>query len=114
MILRVPAADRVLVILMQQQPLLLAGPVLFTAHQDQAAVQLLAIDVSVQLSGCHRGGWVFGGVWFPRAAVPPDHIAPAVLPGRDHALEVDVLKGMVLDVDRGALGFRVAASRCMS
>ena len=39
------------------------------------------------------------GLRFPGAPVPHDHVAGAVLAGRDHPLEVEVLERMVLDVD---------------
>ena len=39
----------------------------------------------------------------PRAPVPHDHVAAAVLAARDHALEVEVVERMVLDVHGQAL-----------
>ena len=42
---------------------------------------------------------VVGRLGFPRAPVPDDDVAGAVLLGRDHALEVEVLDRVVLDVD---------------
>ena len=44
---------------------------------------------------------------FPGAGVPDDHVAAAVLAGGDHALEVDVLDRVILDVDGEALDRRV-------
>ena len=43
----------------------------------------------------------------PRAGVPDDDVAAAVLAGRDDALEVDVLERVVLDVERGPAHGRV-------
>ena len=36
----------------------------------------------------------------PRAPVPDDDVPAAVLTGGDHALEVEVVQGVVLDVNR--------------
>src|SRR4029079_16094021 len=40
--------------------------------------------------------WVVGPDWLPGARVPDDDVTPAVLLGRNHALEVEVLDRMVL------------------
>ena len=50
------------------------------------------------LDGLHRVGRL--GLGDERAPVPHDHVAGAVLAARDHALEIEVLDRVVLDVDR--------------
>ena len=101
-VLRVPAFDGVLVVLVQQQPL-----VAVPADQDEPAAQLLAEQVGVEVAGPHRGRRVVGGVRGPGAPVPDDHVAAAVLAVRDDPLEVQVLDGVILDVHRGAPHVRV-------
>ena len=67
--------------------------------------QLLAVQVDVQLAlrrAPSPGSSVRGRL--PRAAVPDDDVAAAVLAGRDHALEVEVLDRVVLDVHAPAAG----------
>src|ERR1700722_2571706 len=95
MILGVPAGHRVVVILVQQQPLLVLAP---AADQDQPAAQFVAGDVHVQLAGRDPGRRVVGLGRFPRADVPDDHVAAAVLTRGDHALELQVLNRVILDM----------------
>jgi hypothetical protein len=97
-LLRVPSLDGVLVALVQQEPLLLATVGPLKPDQDEAATQLVPEDLGVQLAGRHRGCRVVGAVRLPRPGIPHDHVATAVLPGRDHPLEVQVLDRVVLDV----------------
>ena len=109
-VLGVPAGDGVGVALVDQQPLLAlvilerrarraAGPAA-RAHDREPAAHLLAVDPELELALRDRragvGGLVLG---LPRAPVPDDDVAGAVLLGRDHALEVEVLDRVVLDVD---------------
>ena len=71
------------------------------AHQHEPAAQLLAVQVDVQLAvghGAGRGSSVSCGSQVP--GVPHDDVAAAVLAARDHALEVEVLERVVLDVER--------------
>jgi hypothetical protein len=103
MVLRIPAVDGVFVPLMQQKPLFLARSVVPATHQHKTTAQLLAVDFGVQLSGRNSSSRVVGAVRFPGAAVPHDDVTSAVLPRRDHPLEIDILDGMVLDMDRDAL-----------
>ena len=70
-------------------------------------LQLLAVQVDVQLAGRDSRRRVGALVGFPRPRVPDDDVAAAVLPGRDHALEVDVLQRVVLDVEGGSAHIRV-------
>ena len=71
------------------------------------AVQLLAEQVEVQVAGLDGFDRVVGVGQLPRAPVPHDHVAAAVLAGGDHALEVEVAERVVLDVDRHPLRRRV-------
>src|SRR5262249_10022426 len=61
--------------------------------------ELVAAHIGVQLARRHRGRGVVGAVRLPRAGVPHDHVTGAVLAPRDHALEVEVLHRVVLDMD---------------
>src|SRR6202453_3530134 len=61
----------------------------------------------VELARRDGGGGVVGGVRFPGPVVPDDDVAAAVLAGRDHPFEVEVLDRVVFDVHGGALHLRV-------
>ena len=61
-------------------------------------MQLVPVDIDVQLPRRHRGRRVVGLVRLPGTEAPDDDVTAAVLPGRDHALEVDVLDRVVLDM----------------
>ena len=100
--------DGDVVVLVEQQPLLLAAapprPVRMSTNRP---AQLLAVEIEVQLTaGDAPGAGRRSRAGRPRAPVPHDHVAPAVLARRDHALEVEVLDRVVLDVDgeRAAVG----------
>ena len=68
--------------------------------EREAALELLAEDPELELAvGDGPNGVRRLGLRFVRAPVPDDDVAGAVLARRDHALEVEVLDGMVLDVD---------------
>ena len=97
--LGVPPLHGVVVALVEQQPLGLAAAVPTTlAHEDEAPSQLLGVDVEVQRAVGELPTGVGTVGWLPRAAVPDDDVAAAVLARRDHALEVGVLDGVVLDL----------------
>src|SRR5512133_1968463 len=105
MILRVPAVDRELVVLVEKEPLLLLPVPPPGAYENEPSAQLLPGEVEVELTGVQgRGGVgrVARLLRLPGAGVPHDDVAAAVLPGRDDALEVDVLDGVVLDLERRA------------
>ena len=91
---------------MEQHPLLTRARCA-AAHEREVAAQLLAEQVEVEVAGLDGGERVVGVGQSPRAPVPDDHVAAAVLAGGDHALEVEVSERMVLDVDRHPLGCRV-------
>jgi hypothetical protein len=115
-LLGVPALDRVLVALVQEHPCL-AAALAVAADEHEPAAQLVPVDLRVQLSGLDRGAWVVGLHRLPGADVPHHDVAAAVLARGDHALEVEVLDRVVLDVhgeppcrgvERRALGDRPA------
>ena len=96
-------AHGVLVVLVQQQPLLLAAAVPPRAHEDEPAAQLLAVrgrSAARRPRPPASGSSPVAGL--PRAPVPHDHVAAAVLAARDDALEVEVVERVVLDVHRQA------------
>ncbi len=64
--------------------------------QQEPPLELLAGQIEVQLAAGDGGRRVTGARRRPRAAVPHDHVAAAVLAARDHALEVGVLDRVVL------------------
>ena len=66
--------------------------------------QLLAVEVEVELAVGDGGARVVGLGRRPRAPVPHDHVAAAVLAARDDALEVGVLDRVVLDLARRGRG----------
>src|SRR5918993_59739 len=77
-----------------------AGGGAIGAHEDEAAPQALAVEVEVELAlgdGLGRVGLLRRR---PPPPVPDDDVPAAVLALRDHALELDVLDRVVLDVDR--------------
>ncbi len=108
-LLRVPSEQGVLVVLVQEQPLFLARPVLVPPDEDEPAGQLLALEVDVELAlldgGDRLGVGRAGGR--PRPPVPHDDVAAAVLALGDDALEVEVLDGVVFHVDGQLPGFGV-------
>ena len=57
----------------------------------------------MEVAGGHRVERVVALGERPRSPVPDDHVAAAVLAGGDHALEVEVVERVVLDVGRQAL-----------
>ncbi len=75
--------------------------------QDEPPAQLLPVHVGMQLAVADRPARVGGADRLPRPGVPHDDVAAAVLTGRDHALEVEVLDGVVLHVHRQAAHLRV-------
>ena len=73
------------------------------ANQREVAAQLLAVQVEVQVARLGRGDRVGAVGDRPRAPVPHDHVAAAVLARGDDAFEVEVVERVVLDVHRHAL-----------
>ena len=113
-VLGVPAGDGVVVVLVQQEPVPVASA---AVDEDEATGQLLAAQVDVEIAGVDGGLRVVALGEGPGAPVPDDDVAAAVLTGRDHPLEVEVVQRVVLDVhgeapsvrvDRRSLGHRPA------
>ncbi len=94
--------SRVRVALLDQEPLVLAA---LGLHERPFAAQLVAAQLEQQLA--FDEALVDVVERHPAAAVPDDHRARAVVAGRDQPLEVRVLDGVVLDVDREPLVGRV-------
>ncbi len=93
---------RVRVALLDQQPLVLAA---LRLDERPPAAQLVAAQLEQQLALVEPGGNVVQRN--PLTAVPDDDGAGAVVVGRDHALEVHVVDGVVLDVHRQPLVGRI-------
>ncbi len=106
MLLGIPARRRVLVLLVQHEPLLLAA-LLPRPDEHEHAAELLPEQLGMDVPVRDRGERVLGLVQLPGAAVPHDHVAAAVLPARDDALEVEVVDRVVLDVDREVAGLGI-------
>ncbi len=112
-VLGVPAGARDLVPLVDEQPLValvvLEGtrawvvrpaPAPARPHDREAPLQLLAVEAELELAiGDGAAPVERRRLGCPGAPVPDDDVAGAVLLGRDHALEVEVLDRVVLDVD---------------
>ncbi len=94
------------VALLDEQPALaaLVGSRL-EAHENPAALELVAVELELEVALGKTGVRV--GDRLPRPAVPHDHLAGAVLAGGDDALEVGVVERVVLDAHRQALVARV-------
>jgi hypothetical protein len=71
------------------------------AHEHPRALQLVAVERELQVALLQRGFDVVG-LWRPGTRVPQHHDAGAVA-GRNHALELAVLDGVILDVHREPL-----------
>jgi hypothetical protein len=105
MLLGIPAGLGGVVPLVQQQPVVLAVG-LVAPDEDEAALQLLAVEVEVQVALFEGLGRVGVTGRPPGPPVPHDHVAFAVALG-DHALEVVVRQGVVLHLDGQAAGLGV-------
>jgi hypothetical protein len=93
---------RVRVAFFDEQPLVLAA---LRLDERPPAAQLVAAQLEQQLALVEPGRDVVQRE--PLPAIPDDDGARAVVVGRNHALEVDVVDGVVLDVDREPLVRRV-------
>ena len=105
MILGVPSLDRRIVMLVQQQPLLVGVAV--TANEGKAALELFAVELEVEVALLDLLDRVGALHQLPRAPVPHDHVAAAVLARRDDPFEVEVVERMVLDVHGHTLRVRI-------
>jgi hypothetical protein len=91
-----------------QQPLVRVAPAAATAADErEASAQFLAVEVDVEIAAFHHAMDVLAVGRFEGAAVPDDHVAPAVLTGRDDTFEVEILDGMIFDVLRQAARLRI-------
>jgi hypothetical protein len=86
---------------LDQEPGLVLPALAAHAHQRPVAAQLVAAQFELQLALGQPPARVALG--HPLAAVPDDHRARTVLPGRDGAFEVGIRDRMVFDVHRHAL-----------
>src|SRR5437868_6510011 len=98
-VLRIPAGDGRVVVLVEEQPRLLAIAVGLRPHEHEAALQLLALEVEVEFPVGDRPPRIVALGRLPRPPVPHDHVAGAVAAFGDHALEVEVVERMVFDMD---------------
>jgi hypothetical protein len=94
----------VVVVLVEQQPLLLVAA---SPDEHEPAPQLLAVQVEVQVAGIDGREGILALGERPGAPVPHDHVPTAVLTVRDHALEVEVAERVVLHVHGHALHVRI-------
>ena len=101
-VLRVPALDGVVVVLVEQEPLRLAAAGA-AAHEHEPTAQLLPLQVEVEIARVDRLHRVLAVGHLPGPPVPHDDVATAVLPVGDHALEVEVAERVVLHVHGHAL-----------
>ena len=96
------AGTRMLVALLDQQPrLLFLALTPMHAHQRPAAFELVAVQAKLQVPLAQALARIALGL--PLAAVPYDHLAGAVLPRRDRALEAGVVQRVVFHMHRHAL-----------
>ncbi len=104
-------AARLVIALLDQQPLLLvAAAAHVAAHERPLAVQLLAVQRELELARLvHLARLRFAAVRLPRAAIPDDHAARAVVAFRYLTFERAVFERMVLDMHRKPLHRRVQA-----
>ena len=98
---------RVLVVLVDEQPLLLDESLPVARISAKRPRQLLAVQVEVQLACVDgaAGSSVCAGVHVPRSQTITS--PPPYSPAWDHALEVGVLERMVLDVHGQLAGGRI-------
>src|SRR5689334_6231165 len=97
MILGVPVAHGLVVATVDQQPLLATVTAEIGTDEDEASVELLALERELELAARERiGGVGHLRIRRPSAPVPHDDVARAVLAARDGALEREILQGMVL------------------
>jgi hypothetical protein len=80
---------RELVAMLEEQPLVPLTPrPSVNFHQRPLAKHFLAEHAEGQLAGSHRFDRIVAGLdELPRAVVPDDDVAAAVVAGRDHSLE---------------------------
>ena len=82
---------------------MLAATLRATADEREPPGQLFAAEVEVEVAAGDGFERIVGPGEFPGPPVPHDHVTAAVLTRRDHTFEVEVVEGVVLDVDGHAL-----------
>jgi hypothetical protein len=96
----------------QQQPFLAVVPAsvrvaAIGAHDGEAPAEALPEESELQLAGPYGRARVIGLLRLEGSPVPDDHVAGAVLPRRDDALEREVLDRVVLGAHRQPALLRV-------
>jgi hypothetical protein len=104
-VLGLPADDGIVVTLLEQHPLLTSSG-RAPSHQREPAPELFAAHCEMDVATLDLDQRVVAARQAPRAPVPHDHVAAAVLTG-DDAFEVEVVEWVVLDVHRQAAHARV-------
>ena len=100
--LRIPARHSVVVALVEQKPAVAIGlaSVGITpaagADEREAAAELLAEELELQLTSRQRGSRIIGLFRLVGAPVPDDRVAATVLTLGNHTLELEVFDGVVL------------------
>ena len=109
-VINVVALDDILVMLLDQQPLVPLAPRTppLHLHQREVALQLLAVEAKLQVAlGQHRDSFSLGSRhilplhrnWrkrLPSANIPNHHRARAVIAFRDDALKIEIRNRMIL------------------
>ena len=98
MILGVPALYGVLIVFVDEQPLVarVGGS---APYKCESTGQLVTVEIEMQIA-VRDGLQGIGSVAVsPGSPVPHDHVARPVLARWDHAFEVEVVDGMVFDVN---------------
>ncbi len=102
------------IVLLEKEPLLVLLP---HSHQRPTAAQLEPEQLQLQLAALVLVEWVLGLERAEPTPVPHDDRSRAIVPRRDHSLEIPVFERVVFDVDgqsllldmgRGPLGHRPA------
>jgi hypothetical protein len=95
--------------MLEQQPFVaLAAGTSVNLHQRPLAEHLLSEHAKREFARANRLDGIIAGLdELPRAVVPDDDVAAAVVPGRDHALEGCVIVRMILGHHREAFDRRV-------
>ncbi|MCY1229696.1 hypothetical protein D9M72_420720 [compost metagenome] len=71
------------------------------AYQFPTACQLFSVQIEEQLACGHTFTRI--AYWLPRATIPDNHRAGAILFGRDLSLKIGIVERVVLHMDRDTL-----------
>src|SRR3984893_16499812 len=80
-----------------------AGPVLFHADENPAAVQTLSLQDEFKVAASKRFLWRLVAFGLPISAVPELNRPAAIFALGDRSLEVPIIEWMILDLDREPL-----------